>query len=599
MSTRTSRSAAADVGREQWSSQLGFLMAAIGSAVGLGNIWRFPGVAYTNGGGAFIIPYIVALLFVGIPILFLDYSLGHRYRGSAPTVFRRLARRFEWLGWWQVFICFIIMSYYAVIVAWALRYTLFAINEAWGNDAEGFFTRFISVGELTESGTPVFSATPVAGVAIPLAIVWIFGIVVIGLGVTRGVERANRFFMPILVVMFVALVIRALFLPGAMDGLNALFTPRWSSLTDYRVWMAAFGQIFFSLSVGFGIMLTYASYLRKRSNLVGTGLVAAFANSSFEILAGIGVFATLGFMMQAQGTNLADAGISGISLSFITFPTVISQMPGGAVFGVLFFASFSMAGMTSFISIIQVVSPAIAEKFNLTTPVATVVVSLPAAALSFLLFGTASGEYNLDIVDAFINNIGVVGSAIIMCVGVGVVLRRTRTLQRHLDHVSETNLIGAWWRVLVSVVVPILLGYMFVQTAWSYVHDGYAYSPSFELVLGWGTLFVGAVLVAVLTLLPWRTPVDDFVPLELSDRKRTRRAGSGEEARIATQTSSGTATRTGSHDDAAPGELATAATAPAVRTDPATHVPDVAPSFDSNTAQALSDTSNTHDPEVK
>jgi len=530
MSIRTSQSASADAGREQWSSQLGFLMAAIGSAVGLGNIWRFPGVAYTNGGGAFIIPYIVALLFVGIPILFLDYSLGHRYRGSAPAVFRRLSRRFEWLGWWQVFICFIIMSYYAVIVAWALRYTLFAVNEAWGNDAEGFFSRFISVGELSESGTPVFSASPVAGVAIPLAIVWIFGIVVIGLGVTRGVERANRFFMPILVIMFVALVVRALFLPGAMDGLNALFTPRWSSLSDYRVWMAAFGQIFFSLSVGFGIMLTYASYLRKRSNLVGTGLVAAFANSSFEILAGIGVFATLGFMMQAQGTDLADAGISGISLSFITFPTVISQMPGGAIFGVLFFASFSMAGLTSFISIIQVVSPAIAEKFRLTTPVATVVVSLPAAVLSFVLFGTASGEYNLDIVDAFINNIGVVSSAIIMCIGVGIVLRRARTLQRHLNRVSETHLIGAWWRILVSVVVPILLGYMFVQTAWSYVHDGYAYSPGFELVLGWGMLFVGAVIVAVLTLLPWRTPVDDFVPLDLSAGRPARRTVTRHEA---------------------------------------------------------------------
>ena len=118
--------------REQWSGQLGFLMAAIGSAIGLGNIWRFPGVAYTNGGGAFIVPYIVALLAAGIPFLLLDYALGHRYRGSAPAVFRRLSRRFEWLGWLQVFICFVIMTYYAVIVAWSLRYTVFLLHHRLG-----------------------------------------------------------------------------------------------------------------------------------------------------------------------------------------------------------------------------------------------------------------------------------------------------------------------------------------------------------------------------------------------------------------------------------------------------------------------------------
>ena len=118
--------------REQWSGQFGFLMAAIGSAIGLGNIWRFPGVAYSNGGGAFMIPYVVALLAAGVPVLLLDYALGHRYRGSSPAVFRRLSTKFEWLGWWHVVICFVIMTYYAVIVAWALRYTIFSLTTAWG-----------------------------------------------------------------------------------------------------------------------------------------------------------------------------------------------------------------------------------------------------------------------------------------------------------------------------------------------------------------------------------------------------------------------------------------------------------------------------------
>ena len=506
--------------REQWSGQLGFLMAAIGSAIGLGNIWRFPGVAYSNGGGAFMIPYIIALLAVGVPVLLLDYALGHRYRGSSPAVFRRVSARFEWLGWWHVVICFVIMTYYAVIVAWALRYTIFSLTTAWGDDASGFFSDYIGLGEVSEAGTPAYSAEPIAGVIIPLVLVWAFGLYVIARGVSKGVERANRVFLPILVVMFLMLVVRAMLLPGATDGLNTLFTPDWGKLGDYRVWMAAFGQIFFSLSIGFGIMLTYASYLKRRSNLVGTGLTAAFANSSFELLAGIGVFATLGFMAHVQNVPVGELeDISGPALAFVTFPTIISQMPGGPVFGFLFFASFTLAGLTSFISIIQVVAPAVAEKFGWSNVTATLACGLPSAVLSFVLFGTASGLYDLDVVDAYINNIGVVGSAIIMCVGLGLVLRRFKVLQRHLNAVSETRVVGTWWRLLIAVVVPALLGYMFVQTAWSYGRDGYGYSPSFEAVFGWGMLFAGAVATVVLTVIPWRTPVDRFTPLDLDARE--------------------------------------------------------------------------------
>ena len=315
-----------------------------------------------------------------------------------------------------------------------------------------------------------------------------------------------------------ATAVRALLLPGAGEGLNALFTPDWSALRDYKVWMAALGQIFFSLSVGFGIMLTYSSYLRRRrSNLVGTGLVAGFANSAFELLAGIGVFATLGFMAGAQGVGVDELkNITGPLLSFVTFPTVISQMPGGALFGVLFFASFTMAGLTSFISIIQVVAAGVGEKLGLAPKWASLVVGVPAAVVSFVLFATTSGLPDLDVVDAFINNIGVVSSAIIMCVAVAWILRRTRLLQNHLNAVSESRMVGAWWRVLVGVVVPVLLGYMFLQTLWTYVTQGYdEYSSDFIMVFGWGMLLLVAIATAVMTLLPWRTPVDDFTPLEL------------------------------------------------------------------------------------
>ena len=162
--------------REQWSGQLGFLLAAIGSAVGLGNIWRFPGVAYENGGGAFLIPYLVALLTAGIPILLLDYALGHRYRGSAPAVFRRLDRRAEALGWFQVLIAFAITVYYAAIIAWAASYVYFSIGKTWGQDPAGFLT-----GEYLQVGDPRVGFDFVPGVLAPLVVVWIVVLLIMAL----------------------------------------------------------------------------------------------------------------------------------------------------------------------------------------------------------------------------------------------------------------------------------------------------------------------------------------------------------------------------------------------------------------------------------
>lgn len=208
--------------RGAFSSRRVFILAAIGSAVGLGNIWRFPYIAYENGGGAFILPYLVALLTAGIPFLFLDYALGHRNRGSAPLSFARQSRWTEGLGWWQVGICFFIAVYYAAVLAWAVRYTLFSVDKAWGDDPEGFFT-----GEFLQVGEAGVQLDAVAGVMVPLALVWLALIVVMALGVQKGIGGTSVVFVPILVLAFGFLVVRALFLPGAADGLDALFSPDW------------------------------------------------------------------------------------------------------------------------------------------------------------------------------------------------------------------------------------------------------------------------------------------------------------------------------------------------------------------------------------
>ena len=290
--------------REVFSTRWVFVLAAIGSAVGLGNIWRFPYVAFENGGGAFLIPYLIALLTAGIPLLFLDYAMGHRYRGSAPLIFRRFKKWSEPAGWIQVGICFFITIYYAAIIAWAALYTIKSITLAWGDQPEQYFQKEF----LHQDATHVLSTEFVWPIFIALAVVWIASIIVLAMGVDSGIGKASKIFMPILTVLFVIVVIRALFLEGSADGLNAFFTPNWSALSNPSVWVAAYGQIFYSLSVSFGIMMTYASYLKPRTNLTGTGMVTAFANSSFEVLAGIGVFSALGFMAAQSGTTVKDAG---------------------------------------------------------------------------------------------------------------------------------------------------------------------------------------------------------------------------------------------------------------------------------------------------
>ena len=505
----TSTRSSATRPRETWSSSTGFILAAIGSAVGLGNIWRFPGVAYEHGGGAFLIPYLVALLTAGIPILFLDYAIGHRYRAAAPLAYRRMAKPAETLGWFQIGLSFIIAVYYAAVIAWSLSYFYYSFDLRWGEDTLAFFT-----GEYLQVGAPEISSTLVPAVAIPLVLVWLAVLVVLALGVTAGVQRVNVIFIPLLAVAFLGLVVRALTLPGASQGLDAFFTPNWSALGDPAVWIAAYSQIFFSLSIAFGIMVTYASYQRRKANMTSSGLIVAFANSSFEILTGIGVFATLGFMAHQAGTSVDQLeGLTGPILSFVTFPAAIGQMPGGNLFGMLFFGSLVLAGFTSIISILLGVAASVQEKFGLSQKASAITVSVICGVLSIALFSTTSALLALDTVDQWANNVGIVLSAILMAVLVIWVLRKGPTLMAHLNAVS-TFKVGWWWIGLVAVLAPIYLGFMLYERVRTLIVEGYEDLPQWYLnTFGWGVIGLVAVAAVLLTLVPWRGRDDpSFTP---------------------------------------------------------------------------------------
>ncbi|MBD2764257.1 sodium-dependent transporter [Kocuria sp. cx-455] len=496
MSTKSLRGGASN---EAFSGRTMFIFAAIGSAVGLGNIWRFPYVAYDNGGGAFLIPYLVALLTAGIPLLMLDYAVGHRYRGSAPLAYRRLHPKLEAIGWWQLGICVVIALYYAVILAWAMQYTIFSFTKAWGDDPAAFFmSDYMRVSEEVTIGFnfiwPVFIAT---------AIAWLAVLVVLTMGVQKGIGRINAILIPLLVVMFLIMVGIALTLPGAAGGLNALFTPSWEALGDSSVWVAAYGQIFFSLSVGFGIMITYAAYLKPKSDLTGSALVVGFANSSFEILAGIGVFAALGFMASAAGTGVDEVATSGIGLAFIAFPTIISEAPFGVLIGVLFFGALAFAGFTSMISIVEVIVAGIRDKLGLSRRTAVAVVVIPLAVVSLLFFPTTTGLNLLDVTDAFVNNFGIVAASLVSVLMLTAGFSALPTLRDHLNSVSSFKL-GRTWMIVAGAVTPVVLGYMLIDQLTLNLAEGYNDMPAwFVNVFGWGMAGGLVVIAYLLSKLPW------------------------------------------------------------------------------------------------
>ncbi|WP_240135974.1 sodium-dependent transporter [Streptomyces sp. MUM 178J] len=492
--------------REQWSTRTGFLLAAIGSAIGLGNIWRFPAITYENGGGAFLLPYLVALLTAGIPVLIMEYSIGRKYRMSPPAALRRMARPAEVIGWWQVVICFVIATYYAVILAWAVRYVGFSADQAWGDDPEGFlFGDFLEVAE-----APGMISGYVTAVIWPLIAVWVVVLVILAFGVRRGIERANKVFIPLLVLFFVILVIRALTLDGAAEGLDALFAPDWSELDNGSVWVAAYGQIFFSLSIGFGIMVTYASYLGRRADLTGSAMVAGFANSSFEILAGIGVFATLGFMAAQAGVPVDEVASAGLGLAFVAFPAVISEMPAGSFFGVLFFVSLVIAGLSSLISIVQVVVSAVQDRTGIRRIPAVFGVGGLVALASILLFPTDEGLFLLDASDHFVNQYGIALAALVSVVVIAWVLRKLPELQQNADATSAIRL-GHWWRICLGLITPLVLGWMMVDSLRQEFDENYeGYSTEFLLSAGW-SVAIGALLIGViLTLMPWKAGGEDI-----------------------------------------------------------------------------------------
>lgn len=470
--------------RENWSSRTGFIVAAVGSAVGLGNIWRFPYVAYDNGGGAFMVPYLIALLTAGIPLLFLDYIIGHKYRAAAPRAYKKMVKSAQFVGWWQTLVSFVIAIYYAAVIVWAGSYMVFSFGQRWGEDTTTFFVSdFVQhTGDLTS----VFVPQMFTG----LIIVWALAILIMFGGIRKGVELANKICIPLLIVLFGIMVFKAINLPGAEVGLNAFFEPNWERMKDPNVWLAAYGHVFFSLSVGFGIMVTYASYLKRNTNLTGAGLVVGFANSSFELIAGIGIFAAIGFMAMSTGQEVSEVASGGVGLAFFVFPKIISTMgSSGDFIGFLFFGSLVVAGISSLVSILEVPISAFQDKFDWSRKKAVAAIGGVCAVISIAAFSTGSSLVLVDVIDHFANNIGIVAGGLMSIVWVTWFNRhKIPGLLEHINRISSVKLGGAWVFML-TVITPTVLTIALGLKLINLVQEPYeGYSTTILLLFGWGVV---------------------------------------------------------------------------------------------------------------
>lgn len=487
--------------RDQWGTKLGFILAAVGSAIGLGNIWRYPYIAYENGGGAFLLPYFIAIVTAGIPVLILEYTLGNRSGHAAPFAFRSISRRWEWLGWWQIAVAFFIVTYYIVIIGWVLSYIWFSFGTQWGDDTGAFFDEYLGTSEsFWQVGGIQFN------VLLAVVIAWAVVYAILLRGVRRGIETASKILIPTLIVMLVIITIRGLTLPGAVEGLNVLLTPDFSQLTNGSVWVAAYGQVFFSLSVGFSIMIAYSSYLSRRTDLTNSAFIVGLSNCGFEFLAALGVFSVLGFLSVQQGVPVTEVVESGIGLAFVTFPEIINQLPAlNSFFGLMFFGALFFAGITSAVSILECSIAGVREKFNLSRGTAVTWVCGLAALVS-LLYVTRGGLFYLDVVDRFVNNYGIVTAALVEVIFIAWVARRLGVFQ---DYANERSYFraGRWWIVFLSIITPALLGIVTLYNLYFEVTTPYADYPwSGLLVFGFGVAILCVVVGFILQNVRSRDP---------------------------------------------------------------------------------------------
>jgi neurotransmitter:Na+ symporter, NSS family len=479
--------------RDRWPSRTAFIYAAIGSAVGLGNIWRYPYLAHKFGGGAFLIPFLIALFVAGIPLLMLEFGLGQKIQRGAVDSLAAVKRKLSGLGWWALFTAFIVISYYVVVMAWSLIYLLVSFGVQWSDDPESYF--FSNVLQLSESVNSIGTIVP--AIFLALLVCWIL----IYFSIWKGVKSVSKVVMitvPLPIILMVVLLVRAVTLEGAFVGITAYMTPDFNALFDTEVWRAAFSQVFFSLTLAFGVMIAYASYNRKNSNVSGNAFIVGLSDALIAIVSGFVVFATLGFMATQQGVDFSEVVASGPGLAFVAFPKALSLMPFAAFFSFLFFLTLLTLAIDSAFSLVEAINITILDKTKMKKPHAALIVCL-LGFLAGIIYTTNGGLFFLDIVDHFVTNVSLLVIGILECMAVGWIFGASK-MRAYLNKVSSLK-IGPWWDLTIKYITPITLAVLLAVQLRAEFLENYGGYPDWAILVGW--LFVLVPLV-IAFLIPQR-----------------------------------------------------------------------------------------------
>jgi NSS family neurotransmitter:Na+ symporter len=432
--------------RAQWGSNFGFIMAAAGSAVGLGNLWKFPYLAGKNGGGVFVLVYLLIVLFIGFTIMLGEMAIGRSTQLSSYNAYKKISKNWAFVGGLGVIVGFIILSFYSVVGGWVLNYLVKTVAGGIPADTSAYFGSFIS--------------DPVAPIFWHMVFMAATAFIVFR-GIGGGIEKACKFMMPALFVLLVVISIRAITLPGAGAGIAFYLTPDLSKLTAGTV-VAALGQVFFSLSLGMGCIITYGSYLNKEENLEKNSIIVPFLDTLVALLAGFAILpAVFAFGLEPG---------AGPGLMFITLPQVFNQMPLGAVFGVLFFILVLFAALTSSISLLEVTVAYMQDQHKWGRTKAVMVLSVfmfligVPASLSMgiwsgiLIFGKSIFDFLI-----FMSDLILPIGGLLMCIFIGYVWGMDKAVAEITNGGKFPFKLRVLWTIMIKYIAPLAVIVVFLN----------------------------------------------------------------------------------------------------------------------------------------
>ncbi|MBO7241863.1 MAG: hypothetical protein J6U90_05390 [Methanobrevibacter sp.] len=489
----------------RWDSSTGFLIAMIGAIIGLSGIWKFSYLMYENGGGTFLIPYILAIVIMAIPILVLEFGIGFKFKSSLPKVFYNIKSEFEIIAWFIVFLIFIVLIYYTCIMSWDLIYIILSLFKGWGNNPSVFFTTTL----LHSTSNPYGLTYLVVPIGVCLIAIWGMIYLFSRKEINKGILTISKISLILSFVLLIGMLLFALQLPGSRTGIMALFNPNWSVLLDLNVWLAAFGQLVFSYGLGYAIASTYSSYLGENAKLLDNAWIIVLVSLVFEVLVSVLLFALMGYMALGRNIPITSLVSDGFSLIFVVFPNVFNIMdPWVYMVAPAFFLLIFVGSLSTVLALIEPLSNAISEKFGWTRDRAVRQLVLVGLFLSFI-FATGMGEYLLRITDSFITQFAIILAVLLEIIVLGWVydIEDIRSVINSNSYIK----VDQTWVITIKFIIPIILTIIWILGVYNLILVGDRQSLLVQSVIA--SIFV--IVPLALTVIPYK---GDY-SLDLSDNK--------------------------------------------------------------------------------